>query len=166
MAFSNFSTRSSIMKAMSRICYPQWWIAEDSYDRFVTIMRRINHHLYPAFLPEGLIPLHALIVVQWLRGFSLAAMIRRNIDYHRQRKRPFRLSVLIRNTMELVEQTARFRAPKYLSAYVDVLDLHLRNIGREDLIDQNIDIGVQLEFESPRDSSLANGTRAVTNECC
>jgi superfamily II DNA/RNA helicase len=121
--------------------------SQDSYDRFVTIMRRINHHLYPAFLPEGLIPLHALIVVQWLKGFSLAAMIRRNIDYHRKYNRPFKLPVLIRHTMELVEQIARFRAPKYFSAYVDVLNVHLREIAREDLIDDDsLDIGTQLEF--------------------
>lgn len=120
--------------------------SQDSYDRFVTIMRRINQHLFPAFLPDGLIPLHALIVVQWLKGYSLATMIRRNIDYHRARGRSFNLPVLIRNTMELVEQIARFRAPKYFSAYMDVLHVHLHAIGRADLIEDELDIGTQLEF--------------------
>ena len=120
--------------------------SDDSYDRFVTIMQRINQHLFPAFLPEGLAPLHALIVVQWLKGFSLAAMIRRNIDYHNKHDKPYNLSALIRQTMELVEQTARFKAPKYLSAYLDVLHLHLRAIGRQDLVDDDLDIGTQLEF--------------------
>jgi superfamily II DNA/RNA helicase len=120
--------------------------SQDSYDRFVTIMRRINQHLFPAFLPEGLIPLHAVIVVQWLKGFSLSAMIRKNIDYHKTHGRAYKLPVLIRHTMELVEQIARFRAPKYLSAYIDVLNLHLRERGREDLIDHGLDIGTQLEF--------------------
>jgi hypothetical protein len=109
-------------------------------------MRRINEHLFPAFLPNGLIPLYALIVVQWLKGFSLAMMIKRNIDYHRKVGKPFKLPGLIRNTMELVEQIARFKAPKYLSAYVDVLNLHLREIGRTDLIEDDLDIGTQLEF--------------------
>lgn len=120
--------------------------SQDSYDRFVTIMQRINQHLYPAFLPEALIPLHALIVVQWLKGYSLAAMIKKNIDYHKKRGKPYKLPALIRNTMELVEQIARFRAPKYLSAYVDILNLHLRQIRREDLVDDSLDIGTQLEF--------------------
>jgi helicase-like protein len=120
--------------------------SQDSYDRFVTIMRRINQHLFPAFLPEGLIPLHALIVVQWLKGFSLAAMIRRNIDYHRSHGKPYKLPVLIRHTMELVEQIARFQAPKYFSAYMDILNMHLRAIGRDDLIDHDLNIGTQLEF--------------------
>jgi hypothetical protein len=120
--------------------------SQDSYDRFVTIMRRINQYLFPAFTPDKIIPLHALIVVQWLKGFSLSRMIERNIDYHRRNGRPFKLPVLIRSTMELVEQIARFRAPKYLSAYVDVLNMHLAAIGREDLIDGDVDIGTQLEF--------------------
>jgi hypothetical protein len=120
--------------------------SQDSYDRFVTIMRRINQSLFPAFVPEGLIPLHALIVVQWLKGYSLATMIRRNIEYHRSRNKPYKLPVLIRHTMELVEQIARFRAPKYLAAYMDVLHLHLRSIGRFDLIEDELDIGTQLEF--------------------
>lgn len=120
--------------------------SQDSYDRFVTIMRRINEHLYPAFMPDSLIPLYVVIVVQWLKGFSLAAMIRKNIEYHQTHGRSFVLPTLIRQTMELVEQVARFRAPKYLSAYMDILHLHLREIGREDLIDDDLDIGTQLEF--------------------
>ncbi len=121
--------------------------SQDSYDRFVTIMKRINQHLFPAFLPDGLIPLHALILVQWLKGYSLASMIRRNIDYHRSRSKKYNLPVLIRQTMELVEQIARFRAPKYFSAYVDVLHARLHEISRFDLIEvDELDIGTQLEF--------------------
>jgi superfamily II DNA/RNA helicase len=120
--------------------------SQDSYDRFVTVMRRVNKNLFPAFMPEGRIPLYALIVVQWLRGFSLATMIRRNIEYHREHEKAYTLPVVIRQTMELVEQVARFKAPKYLAAYVDVLNLHLRSAGRADLIETGLDIGTQLEF--------------------
>jgi superfamily II DNA/RNA helicase len=118
----------------------------DSYDRFVTIMRRINDYLYPAFEPDSAVKLHALIVVQWLQGMSLARMIQKTIDYQKELGREIKLPALIRNTMDLVEQTARFKAPKYLSAYMDILNLHLREIGREDLIDNGLDIGTQLEF--------------------
>lgn len=118
----------------------------DSYDRFVTIMERVNEHLFPAFTPAGGIKLYALIVVKWLKGYSLAKIIRDSINWHLSVGKTFRLPLLIRNTMELVEQIARFKAPKYLSAYMDVLHLHLREIGREDLIDDSLDIGTQLEF--------------------
>lgn len=48
--------------------------------------------------------------------------------------------------MELVEQTARFRAPKYIAAYIDVVRHHLQEIGRHDLLDDELDVGVALEF--------------------
>lgn len=118
----------------------------DAYDRYVTVMRRINENLYPVFLPDGLIPLHALIVVEWLKGLSLSTIIKKRIKYHKRNNKAFRLPVLIRDTMSMVEETARFKAPKYISAYVDVLKLFLTEIGREDLIDEDFDIGVALEF--------------------
>jgi len=97
----------------------------DAYDRYVTIMRHINEHVFPAFQPDGLVPLHSLIVVEWLRGLSLATIIRKRIEYHQKNGRPFKLPVLIRDTMDIVEQTARFKAPKFLTAYVDILHGHL-----------------------------------------
>lgn len=118
----------------------------DSYDRYVTVMRRINSHVFPVFLPDGLIPLHALIVVEWLRGLSLSVIIRKRIDYHQRNNKPYRLAVLIRDTMDIVEQTARFRAPKYIAAYMDILHLFLSETGRDDLVDDDLDLGVALEF--------------------
>lgn len=118
----------------------------DSYDRFVAIMGRINTHLFPAFGPENFNRLYALVVVNWLQGLSLATMIRRNIEWHQKVGKEFRLPALIRDTMDLVEQIARFKAPKYISAYMDVLYMHLRQIKRDDLIDHDLDIGTQLEF--------------------
>lgn len=120
--------------------------SNDSYDRFITIMGRINEHLFLAFTPASRIRLYALIVFKWLKGFSLAKIIRDSIEWHQVAGRPFRLPELIRGTMELVEQIARFKAPKYLSAYMDVLNMYLREIGREDLIDEGLDIGTKLEF--------------------
>ena len=120
--------------------------SDDSFDRFVTVMKRINQYVYPAFRPEELVPLHALIVVQWLKGLSLSAMIKKNIEYHQKRRKTKKLSVIIRDTMGFVEQTARFRAPKYFSAYVDILNLFLLERDREDLISGDLDIGTQLEF--------------------
>jgi len=120
--------------------------SDDSYDRFITIMERVNSHVFLAFSPDARIRLFALIVVKWLRGYSLSRIIRDSVDWHQRARRPYKLPVLIRDTMELVEQIARFKAPKYLSAYMDVLHLHLREIDRNDLIEDGLDIGTQLEF--------------------
>jgi hypothetical protein len=118
----------------------------DSYDRLVTIMQRINKHLFPAFSPDGSTKYYALVVVQWLKGYSLAAMIRSRIDHNKRQGKSYKLPALIRSTMEDVEQIARFRAPKYLSAYIDILRIHLQAIGKQDLIEHDLDVGTQLEF--------------------
>lgn len=118
----------------------------DAYDRYVTVMRRINANLYPVFVPDSLIPLHALVVVEWLKGLSLAAIIRKRIEYQQKNNRSYKLPVLIRETMNMVEETARFKAPKYISAYIDVLRVFLTEVGREDLLDEDFDIGIALEF--------------------
>jgi len=118
----------------------------DAYDRFVTIMEKINRYVYPAFMPEGLVPLHALVVIEWLKGYSLANIIKRRISYQEDNNRTYKLPNLIRGTMDLVEQTARFRAPRYVAAYMDVLKFHFLNIGRSDLIEDELDWGVALEF--------------------
>ena len=118
----------------------------DAYDRFTNIMKRINQYVFPAFLPDTLIPLHALIVLEWLRGYSLATIIRKRTEYHERHGQRYDIAKVIRGTMELIEQIARFRAPKYFSAYLDVVKMHLSEIGRADLINEDIDVGVALEF--------------------
>ncbi|KXG84235.1 DEAD/DEAH box helicase [Agrobacterium bohemicum] len=118
----------------------------DDYDSVVDAFTLVNEHLYPAFQPPGLLKLHALIVIEWLKGLSLSAIIRKRIEWHQRNGVEYKLPKLIRDTMDLVEQTARFRAPKYLAAYLDILQLFLNEVGRSDLIDNDLDIGVALEF--------------------
>lgn len=120
--------------------------SDDAYKRLVGVMERINNYIYPAFYPQTLIPLHALVTNEWLRGLSLAAIIAARIKYHRRHGHTFELAKLFRDTMALVEQTARFLAPKYVAAYMDVLRFHLNSVGRADLVADDLDYGVMLEF--------------------
>jgi len=119
----------------------------DAYKRMTRIMGLVNDFLYPAFQPATIIPLHTLVVLEWLKGFSLSAIIRARINYNQKNKRPVDIPKLIRSTMEMVEQIARFRAPKYMSAYMDVLKFHLSSVGKSDLLLTNqLDVGIALEF--------------------
>lgn len=118
----------------------------DAYERLVRVMEMVDTHLYPAFHPLSAIPLYATIVLEWLHGYSLSTIIRRRIEYNSRKEISVPLPKLIRDTLELVEQYARFRAPKFLAAYVEVLNFHLRAISRDDLIDEDLDLGVALEF--------------------
>lgn len=110
------------------------------------VMQTINSHLYPAFKPDELIYGHAVTVQRWLRGWSLARMIKMRIENLRRSGKAVNIPKVCRQTMEMVEQTARFAAPKYIAAYVDVLRVHLENIGRADLLRDRFDIGLALEF--------------------
>lgn len=63
-----------------------------------------------------------------------------------ERGRSYELQALIRDTMKDVEETARFKAPKYLSAYLDVLRFHLQRIDRLELFPANLRFDLYLEF--------------------
>lgn len=65
----------------------------------------------------------AMVMVNWMRGYPLARIIRERYDFYRGRNQLRPLPALIRETMGDVEKYARFEAPKYLSCYLNILTL-------------------------------------------
>jgi superfamily II DNA/RNA helicase len=120
--------------------------SDDACRQLIAAFKRINANLYQAFMPNAAIPVHALTTVEWMRGLPLGQMIRNRIAYLKRKERAVRLPTVIRETMRDVEEVARFRAPKYLSAYLDVLKLHLEEIGRPDLFPADLKLDLYLEF--------------------
>jgi hypothetical protein len=120
--------------------------SDDAYPRLIAIFHRINKHVFPAFFPGGAIPVHALVTIDWMRGLPLGQIIRRRIAYLQKHDRPVNLPAVIRDTMRDVEEVARFRAPKYLAAYLDVLKHHLDEIGRAELFPDGLRFDLYLEF--------------------
>ena len=57
-----------------------------------------------------------------------------------------KIASLIRLVMSEVEEFARFKAPKYLACYSDLLRHHLEEIDRGDLAEELIDLNILLEF--------------------
>ncbi|MHB8190666.1 MAG: DEAD/DEAH box helicase [Ferrimicrobium sp.] len=96
----------------------------------------------------------ALLITNWMRGFSLTKLISSRIDYLRRTNRSYKLPSEIRSVMRDVEQVARFQAPKYLACYSDVLALHFRQLGREIPPDLP-DISMMLELGVSRVSELS-----------
>lgn len=119
---------------------------EDSYSTLVAAMNRVHSHLFPVFQSPASIKLYALIIRDWLRGRPLSYIISKQIEYKGRGGRSQNVAKTIRETMELVESVARFSAPKYLTAYMDVVRLHLKEVGSEDLLDDGLDLGLALEF--------------------
>jgi len=120
--------------------------SDDAQSELIAIFTRINSHMYPAFQPKQAIPVHALVTVQWMRGLPLGQIIRNRIAYLDRNNRTYKIATVIRDTMRDVEEIARFRAPKYLAAYLDILKLHLNEIGRPDLFPENLKFDLYLEF--------------------
>lgn len=120
--------------------------SDDAWPRLIAIFYRINNHVFPAFSPSGFVPTHALVTIDWMRGLSLGQIIRSRINYFEKKKKQYNLPTVIRNTMGDVEEIARFRAPKYLSAYLDVLKYHLDEIGQGDLFPEGLQFELFLEF--------------------
>jgi hypothetical protein len=120
--------------------------SDDAYTRLIKIFHRINKHMYQAFLPSAAVAVHALVTIEWMRGLPLGQIIRRRISYLQDRGRQFNLATVIRDTMKDVEEIARFRAPKYLSAYMDVLKHHLEQTNQLNLLPADLDFDLFLEF--------------------
>lgn len=120
--------------------------SDDAYSRLIAIFHRINKYVFPAFFPAGAIPVHALVTIEWMRGLPLGQIIRRRISYLQDHNRSISLPAVIRDTMRDVEDVARFRAPKYLAAYLDVLKYHLDEIGEGELFPEGLRFDLYLEF--------------------
>lgn len=128
--------------------------SNDALDSFVRAFSRISSTLSTKL---GVTSKHsfvlALLVTNWLRGYSLARLITGRMSNYRERKLPFTDAAMIRGVMKDVEEIARYQAPRLLSCYNDVLGFHLEVLGRLDLREQVGDIGALLEL------GLSQGTQ-------
>jgi len=120
--------------------------SDDAWQRLIMIFHRINRTMYPAFWPTMRVPIHALVTLEWMRGHSLPSIIQKRVQYQYDKGRPVRLPALIRETMQHVEETARFAAPKFLSCYLDIARIYMKEIGRSDLYPHHLEFDIYLEF--------------------
>ena len=106
----------------------------------------VNEHVFPAFEDMLLYP-YALTTSRWMHGSPLSMIIKQNEDYYTSRKRDdISIAQIIRDTMSVVEEISRFRAPKYLSAYLDVLQKYLVDTERTKLYPDTLKLDLFLEF--------------------
>lgn len=89
---------------------------------------------------------HAILVVNWMRGYPLSQVIDKNFDYWQKKDKSKKLDVVIRETMNDIEEFARFKFAKYSACYVDILRYFLNKVGRNDLLENLPDLHIWLEF--------------------
>jgi len=118
---------------------------------YVKVVGRISSYLSGEH--AGLTFPRAILVVNWMRGYSLKRMIESNLEYWTTRGKS--VPCVIRKTMEEVEQYARFRFVKYASCYIDVLSQHLREINRAELIATIPQIQVYAEFGASQPTQMS-----------
>jgi hypothetical protein len=131
--------------------------SEEAVDEYAKILHRINSHLsnYAFGMGNSRVRQLALLITNWMRGFPLARLISNRESFYRERGDAIVLPTLIRSTMDDVEEMARFKAPKFLSCYIDVLKIHLVNSNREDLLERILDLNLLLEFGVSQQTQLS-----------
>lgn len=86
---------------------------------------------------------HAILVVNWMKGYPLSRIINSNYKYWKDKGKS--LSQVIRDTMRDIEEYVRFKFAKYSGCYIDVLKHFLKNV-RPDLIKDIPELNIWVEF--------------------
>lgn len=129
--------------------------SENAVTEYAKILNRVNRHLGNIFGGEKRSFQLALLIVNWMRGFPLAQIIKSRESFYEKRGDNIPLSTIIRDTMADVEEYARFKAPKYLACYVDILRVYLEQSNRMDLIERLLDLNILLEFGVSQTTQLS-----------
>ena len=130
--------------------------SNDAARAYAAIFGRICKRACPNLGPEGgRAFMLALLVTQWMRGYPLSRLIEERLKYLAKKGTASDDAAAIRSVMNEVEQIARFEAPRGLNCYCDVLHQHLREIGRDDLLEQLPPFNVFLELGVSQQTQIA-----------
>lgn len=95
-------------------------------NRYAEIFTIVGSCIGLGFEHEGrCLPL-AITVTDWMCGKSIPSMIESKRRYMERNNRKYKIRNLIRETMSDINQVARFKAPKALSVYSDLLDVFFK----------------------------------------
>lgn len=121
------------------------------------IFERIDRTLAPVFPGEKLQWAVAFTTSDWMKGYKLGRMIKSAEDREREKSEDGEINFakIIRETMGFIEEFARFKAPKYLSAYLDILRLHYDRSGRGEEFPKDLPFDLYLEFGVNSSAMLA-----------
>jgi hypothetical protein len=127
---------------------------QEAASSYVRALGRCSSQLAANFGPSKRQWMLAVLITSWMRGYPLPRLIDERVSFKKLGK-GFNLPKVIRETMEDVEQEARFRVPKYLACYEDILAFHLRSTGREDEAAVMPDVAMMLELGVSRDTHVS-----------
>lgn len=97
---------------------------EGAFERLVRVLARCERNMRAGFGVAGNQARLSVLLLNWMRGLPIPWLISERIRYERKRDpEKFNTANCIRSVLDDVEQVARFRAPKYLACYADIVDL-------------------------------------------
>lgn len=125
----------------------------NAYEEYIKLIGRIGKTL--ALFPSQLNPPRAILLINWMSGKPLSYLISSSFKSYQKKGVKKSIDEVCRQTMDEVENFARFRFAKESSCYIDILKYYLKSIDREDLIEQIPDLNLWLEFGVSQTTQLS-----------
>jgi len=125
--------------------------SDDAVERYAGIFSFIDQHLranwcHAADLEGKRLMQLAITAIDWMKGKPLAVLISKREKINARSTKPAKLAQVIIAVMNDVEEYARFKIPKYLRAFLDVLYFHTRQTGMSDVIRELPNLELWLEL--------------------
>lgn len=126
---------------------------DDAQERYMHIIGHISNYLSGD--TYRLNAYRSVLITNWLRGYSLARIISKNIEWNRRQDTGKSLASIIRDTMRDIEEYARFRFLKYTTCYIDILKFYLENNGNLEAAEKMPQLNLWLEFGSSQKTQIS-----------
>jgi hypothetical protein len=125
----------------------------NAYQEYIKLIGRIGKTL--ALFPPQLNTSRAILLINWMSGKPLSYLISSSFKDYQKKGKKKSIDEVCRQTMDEVENFARFRFAKESSCYIDILKYFMKSINREDLIGQIPDLNLWLEFGVSQTTQLS-----------
>jgi superfamily II DNA/RNA helicase len=147
--FNYFETKLDELEDLIPV-YPE---DVNSYNEYIKLIDRIGKTL--ASFPPILNASRAILLINWMSGKPLSYLISSSYNNYKKTNPSISIDKVCRDTMEEVENFARFRFAKESSCYIDILKYFLTTIKRLDLIESIPDLNLWLEFGVSQTTQLS-----------
>jgi superfamily II DNA/RNA helicase len=138
--YTYFQTKTEDLESLIPV-YPE---DSNAYEEYVKLVGRIGKTL--ANFPPQLNNSRALLLINWMSGKPLSFLISGSYKNYQSKGSDKKIDTVCRETMDSVENFARFRFAKESSCYIDILRFFLNEKNRQDLLDEIPDLNLWLEF--------------------
>lgn len=118
----------------------------NSYDRYIRIFKRIASEILglSKLSPYG--ALVATYAIPWMQGMPYPVLLNKWIDYKQKNSPNAQINSLVRTGFEFIEDILRFQMVQLGKAYIDVLEMVLKETDNFDRFKEVFDFALALEL--------------------